>query len=149
MHFYEQECHTKDLKMTVKEDLKDRKDIIQLINNFYDKLLDDPLLKPLFTDVAQINLSEHLPILYDFWESVLFQAGKYSRDTMQPHLDLHFEHPLKDRHFERWLELFNESVDEGFTGEKANQAKVKALSIATVIRIKIFTLEKQRLELNN
>lgn len=135
--------------MKAKKDIENRADIIQLINAFYDKLLDDELMAPLFTEVAQINLSEHLPILYDFWESVLFQAGIYSRDTMQPHLDLHYAHPLQDRHFERWLELFNDSVDERFEGEKAHQAKVRALSIATVIRIKIHNLEKQRLELNN
>lgn len=135
--------------MSVNQDIKNRADIIQVITAFYDKLLKDALMGPLFTEVAQINLREHLPILYDFWESVLFQAGKYSRDTMQPHLDLHVKHPLKDQHFERWLELFNESVDESFTGEKAHQAKVRALSIATVIRIKIYKLEKQDLELNN
>ncbi|PHN03828.1 group III truncated hemoglobin [Flavilitoribacter nigricans] len=135
--------------MITKKDIQNRDDIIRLINAFYDKLLDDELMAPLFTEVAGVRLQEHLPILYDFWQSVLFQAGKYSRDAMQPHLDLHFAHPLHDRHFERWLELFNGSVDEQFAGEKAHQAKVRALSIATVIRIKIHNLEKQRLELNN
>lgn len=135
--------------MQPKDDIQNRQDIIQFVNAFYDKLLDDALMAPLFTEVARINLSEHLPILYNFWESVLFQTGTYRRDTMQPHLDLHFAHPLQDQHFERWLELFNASIDERFTGEIARRAKVRALSIATVIRIKINNLEKQRLELNN
>lgn len=133
----------------MKQDIESRNDIIQLVNHFYDQLLKDPLLAHLFTEVARIDLSEHLPILYDFWESILFRAGKYRRDTLQPHLDLHFAHPLTDRHFERWLELFNNSVDELFSGPNAHEAKVKALSIATVIRIKIHNLEKIRLELNN
>lgn len=133
----------------MKPDILNRADIIQLVNSFYDKLLDDPLMAPLFTEVARIDLTEHLPILYDFWESVLFHTGQYRRDTMQPHLDLHFAHPLRDEHFERWLQLFDASVDEAFTGENAQQAKVRALSIATVIRIKIHNLEKYRIELNN
>ncbi|MCB0628666.1 MAG: group III truncated hemoglobin [Saprospiraceae bacterium] len=133
----------------MKTDIRDRNDIIQLINGFYDKLLEDELMAPLFIDVARINLSEHLPILYDFWESTLFQAGKYRRDAMQPHLDLHFEHRLTNEHFERWLQLFDQTVDELFEGEIAQNAKVRALSIATIIRIKIYNLEKKRLELNN
>lgn len=130
----------------MKTDIENRSDIIRMVNHFYGKLLQDPLLSQLFTEVARIDLAEHLPILYDFWESVLFRAGKYSRDTLQPHLDLHLAHPLSDLHFERWLELFNSSVDELFTGPNAHQAKVRALSIATVIRIKIHRLEKIRVE---
>jgi hemoglobin len=125
----------------MKTDLKDRNDIIQLINRFYDKLLEDELMAPLFTEVAQINLPEHLPILYDFWESTLFRAGTYKRDAMQPHLDLHRKHRLTDEHFARWLQLFDESVDELFAGETAHNAKVRALSIATIMRIKISNLE--------
>ena len=125
----------------MKEDIQDRADIAELINRFYDKLLSDPLMAHLFTDIAKTNLKEHLPILYDFWENILFQKGDYKRDAMTPHLDLHRMHPLTDEHFDRWLKLFDESVDELFEGEKARQAKVRALSIATVIRIKIYNLK--------
>ena len=124
----------------MKEDIENRADIAELINCFYEKLLNDPLMAHLFTDVAKTNLKEHLPILYDFWEHILFQTGNYRRDTMKPHLDLHRMYPLKDEHFDRWLKLFDESIDELFEGEKAQQAKVRALSIATVIRIKIYKM---------
>lgn len=128
----------------MKRDIQNREDIAQLINAFYDKLLEDELLAHLFTDVAQIDLTEHLPILYDFWESVLFQTGNYRRNAMEAHLDLHHKHRLEEKHFNRWLALFDETVDEFFAGEKAHQAKVRALSIATVIRMKIAQLEKMR-----
>ena len=121
----------------MKADLQNRADIVRLINTFYDKLLKDELVAHLFIEVAKIDLDEHLPILYDFWENILFQTGTYRRDAMTPHLDLHRMHPLKEEHFDRWLKLFDESMDELFEGEKARQAKVRALSIATVIRIKI------------
>jgi hemoglobin len=39
-------------------------------------------------------------------------------------------------HFEIWLNLFNESVDHNFKGENAHTIKARALSIATVMRIK-------------
>lgn len=133
----------------MKPDIQNREDISKLINAFYEKLLEDDLLASIFIEVAQIDLVEHLPILYDFWESVLFQAGKYKRNAMEVHLDLHQMHRLEEKHFNRWLALFNETVDQFFEGETANQAKTRALSIATVIKMKIYQLENRRLELNN
>ncbi len=40
-------------------------------------------------------------------------------------------------HFQRWILLFNETVDELFKGEKAELIKQRALSISTVMQIKI------------
>ena len=133
----------------MKPDIQNREDIAKLINAFYEKLLADELLAPIFIEVAKIDLTEHLPILYDFWESVLFQVGKYKRNAMEVHLDLHQMHRLEEQHFNRWLALFNETVDDFFEGETANRAKVRALSIATVIKMKIDQLDKMRLEINN
>ena len=38
--------------------------------------------------------------------------------------------PVGKAHFDRWLELFLETVDENFSGPKAEEAKGRALSIA-------------------
>ena len=45
------------------------------------------------------------------------------------------ENPLEL--FQIWLNHFNNSVDENFKGEKAERIKTQALSIATVMQIKI------------
>ncbi|MCO6488016.1 MAG: group III truncated hemoglobin [Phaeodactylibacter sp.] len=132
-----------------KKDIQGREDIKILVNSFYEKLLSDELLSPIFLHVARIDLAGHLPILYDFWESVLFQAGKYRRNTLEAHLELHMKHRLEEAHFRRWLSLFNETVDEHFAGEKAEGAKDRALSIATIIKMKIDDLERKRLEFGN
>ena len=63
--------------------------------------------------------------------------------------NFHFENRIKDHHFNRWLGLFNATVDEYFEGAKAKGAKDRALSIATIIKMKIDNLEKERLEINN
>lgn len=123
--------------MKNKTDIQSRKDIEILISAFYQKLLVDEEVGFIFTKVAKINLEEHLPILCDFWEGILFQTTKYKRNTMQAHLDLHQKHQLTKSHFERWLQLFGVTIDELFVGQKAHQAKVRALSIATVIQMKI------------
>ena len=135
--------------MDKKTDIVSRIEIEKLIRVFYEKMLDDELLAPLFLQVAKVDLTHHLPIIYDFWESALFQVGKYKRDLISVHLDLHQLHRLKASHFNRWLKLFNETVDEYFEGEKATQAKERARTIAAVIKAKINNLDRMRLEFNN
>ena len=121
----------------MKKDIANREDLLKLVTLFYNKLLSDKSISYLFTDVAKIDLPHHLDILVDFWDSVLFQHDVYRKNAMQPHLTLHGKSPLQKHHFETWLRYFNESVDELFEGEKAFLAKERALSIATVMRIKI------------
>jgi len=134
----------------MKEDLKNRADIRNLINAFYEKMLADKVLGYIFTDVAKIELSKHLPHLYDFWENALFYTGAYKRNLMEIHLDLHFDqHRLEKVHFDQWLKLFNETLDELYKGEKATIAKERAKSIAIVMHLKIKDLEKKRLEFGN
>lgn len=133
----------------MRPDIQSRLDIEKLVKVFYEKILDDALLAPLFLKVANIDLSKHLPIQYDFWESVLFQVGKYKRDTLAAHLELHQLHRLNAAHFDQWLALFNETVDDFFEGEKATQAKERALTIAAFIKAKIKHFDRKRLELNN
>lgn len=124
----------------MKKDISNREDLLKLLTHFYKKLLADKSISYLFTDVAKIDLSHHLDILVDFWDSVIFQHDTYRKNAMQPHLVLHQQSPLQKHHFETWLKYFNESVDELFEGEKAFLAKERALSIATVMRIKISQL---------
>lgn len=124
----------------MKKDITDRNDLLPLLTLFYNKLLADKSISYLFTDIAKIELPHHLGILVDFWDSVLFQKDVYRKNAMQPHLDLHQKSPLEKHHFQTWLTYFNESVDELFEGEKAFFAKERALSIATVMQIKVSQL---------
>jgi hemoglobin len=121
----------------MKKDISNREDLLKLLTLFYNKLLGDNSISYLFTDIAKIDLPHHLDILVNFWDSVLFQNDVYRKNAMQPHLTLHQQSPLQKHHFETWLKYFNESVDELFEGEKAFLAKERALSIATVMQIKI------------
>lgn len=123
--------------MSEKKDISSREDLLLLVTRFYEKLLGDETISYLFTDVAKINLDHHLPVLVDFWDAILFQSDTYRKNAMQPHLDLHHKSPLQNQHFDTWLRYFNESVDELFEGETAFVAKERALSIATVMKIKV------------
>ena len=103
-----------------------RQDIEILVNSFYDKVKQDALIGPIFNDTANVNWDEHLPKLYNFWEDLLLGTNKYNGRPFPPHVVLN----LKMEHFERWLALFFKTVDENFTGTKADEAKSRALRIA-------------------
>ena len=121
----------------MKKAIETREDIELLVDQFYSRILKDAMLRPIFIDIAGIQLEEHLPILYDFWEGLLLQTNNYRRNTMAKHLELNRKFPLTKTHFDRWLALLNETIDEFFEGSKADLAKVRALSIATMMQIKM------------
>lgn len=114
-------------------DISSRADIDALMLRFYGRAMSDPLIGPLFTDVARLDLAHHLPVIGDFWESTLFGSGVYSRHRRNPllvHAELDGKARLDVRHFERWLELFSASVDESFAGLRAEYAKQRGQAIA-------------------
>ena len=127
--------------MSNKKDIETRSDLLLLMQEFYKKLLADNSINYLFTDVAKIDLPNHLPVLVDFWDSILFQSDTYHKNAMQPHMALHQKSPLDKHHFETWLRYFKETVNELFAGDNAFIIKERATSIATVMQIKIKQLD--------
>ena len=110
-------------------EIADRAAVDALTAAFYEAAFADPLLGPVFT-ASGMDLATHLPIIGDFWETVLFRAGKYHRNVLAAHTSLHARVPLTAEHFGRWLELWEATVDANFAGEKADFAKVQARRIA-------------------
>lgn len=128
----------------MKGDIRNREDIYLLVKDFYVKLMNDDLMHHFFSAFSNPELlEEHLHILVDFWDNILFFSGTYQKNAMRPHLDLQPKKPFKSEHFKQWLLHFNNTVDEHFSGEIAHAAKSRALSIATVMQIKIAELDKQ------
>ena len=123
----------------MKKDLTNRKDIETLITAFYEKVKFDATIGYIFNDVVKVNWEKHLPVMFDFWENALFYTGTYSRDNMNIHRHLNMVTPLKKEHFEQWNKLFLENVDELFEGPNAELAKQRAISISTVMQIKIIS----------
>lgn len=116
------------------QDLANRDDVERLVVAFYETAFRDPLIGPIFTEVAHLDLAAHLPIMCDFWETVLFRASAYRRNALQVHVALHARHPLTEAHFARWLELWDATVDSGFAGPAAERAKLQAARIAESMR---------------
>ena len=121
-----------------KRDITDRKDIYLLVDEFYKKLLADREMKHFFEKFKdKILLQEHLEILVDFWDNVLFYTGTYNKNAMLPHIKLNKTKPFQIQHFDLWLNYFYKTVDNHFKGETAEIAKNRATSIATVMKLKI------------
>lgn len=112
------------------QDILDRDDIGALVTAFYLRAFADELLGPIFVDIAQMDLPAHLPVMCDFWETVLLRAGSYHRDALRPHLALNARVELTPAHFTRWLALWSATVDERHYGPTAELAKVQATRIA-------------------
>lgn len=128
----------------MKKDIQNKNDIIVLIDSFYEKVNADASLAYIFSDIAKINWERHLPVMYNFWENTLFYTGTYNGNPMELHKHLHHLMPLTDEHFKQWTHLFTATVDELFAGDKAELAKQRALSIATVMQIKILHQPEER-----
>jgi hemoglobin len=115
-------------------DITQRADIHRLIEHFYAAVRPDPLIGHLFTHV---DWAHHLPRIQAFWEQMLLGTAHYTGHPMDVHIALHQRTPLNVLHFERWLGLFRAAVDELFAGPKAEEAKERATSIASVMRTKV------------
>jgi hemoglobin len=111
-------------------DITTRQDIQILVDRFYEKVKSDPLLSPVF---AHLDWPKHLPVMYDFWSSILLGDNSYQGNPFQKHIPL----PITANHFSQWLLLFRKTVDENFSGEKAEEAKSRAESIAGVFQFKL------------
>ena len=122
----------------VKRDIEDRADIVVLVNIFYQKIKTDKLIGYIFTDIARLNWEKHLPIMYDFWDNILFYTENYEGNPMLMHGHLSKITDLEKKHFRRWTKLFSDTVDELFAGERAELIKQKSMSISKILQQSIF-----------
>jgi len=113
-----------------RQDISGRTDVMALLTDFYGRCFDDELLRPVFVDIAHLDLPAHLPAMCDFWETVLFRTGAYRRNALKPHQRLDERAHLTPAHFGRWLTLWCATVDDRHAGGKADLAKVQASRIA-------------------
>ena len=111
-------------------DLDSRQNIEFFVDRFYEGLLADEQLAPIFVDVAEIDMTVHLPHIKDYWCKLLLGEKGYQRHTMNIHRQLHTKRALRPRDFQRWLVFFVSTVDGHFAGERSERAKQVAAAIA-------------------
>lgn len=116
-----------------KKDILNIDDIKLLVDTFYDKVREDQLIGPIFSERIQNRWPQHLAKMYTFWQTVLLGEHTYYGSPFPPHANL----PVEKEHFERWLSLFSQTLQELFSGEIANEAIWRANKMAVMFQYKI------------
>ncbi|MEO5500262.1 MAG: group III truncated hemoglobin [Ginsengibacter sp.] len=118
---------------TATQDILSLDDIKNLVDSFYGKVRKDELIGPIFNERIQDRWPTHLAKMYTFWQTVLLGEHTYYGSPFPPHAQL----PIAEEHFNKWLELFFETLDEHFTGKIAEEAKWRANKMAQMFQYKL------------
>jgi hemoglobin len=121
--------------------LDNRGAIELLINAFYSKVKQDELLGPIFNDAQNFSWETHIPVMIDFWETLLLGTDSYRGNAMRKHMDLHRRSPLTTEHFDQWKKLFYETLEEIFEGPGVIEARKRVESIGGLMQYKLQELK--------
>lgn len=125
------------------QDITTEADIKTLVDRFYEKVVVNPVIGFIFTEIIVLSWDKHIPIMNNFWSSVLLGTHTYTGNPMQQHIELNRRIELEKRHFDTWLELWEKTVHENFEGRVASEAISRAKNIATLMQHKIETSKKK------
>lgn len=115
----------------MKNDIQNRGDVFALVSAFYGKVRRNPEIGAFFNETID-DWPSHLEKLTDFWETNLFMVSKFKGNPMKAHkeVDNQFGNTIEQKHFGEWLNMWFETIDELFEGERANIAKNRARNMA-------------------
>lgn len=127
------------MKIIVKNDIQNRNDVFMLVSKFYEKIRKEESLGPIFNDIIK-DWDQHLDRLTDFWETNLLFIAKYKGNPIKVHqeVDKTFDGNINEKHFGTWLNLWIETLDQLYNGERAETAKRRARKMSTHLLIKMF-----------
>jgi hemoglobin len=111
-------------------DIRNREDIKLFLANFYNKAKSDDVIGEKFKD---INMNEHIELIADFWDSILFGTNRYQGDPFGKHIPM----KLEPHHFTSWVKMFTETADQMFSGDVVEEMKNRGKTIAGVFQHKL------------
>ena len=131
--------------MQIKNDIETTEDIKLLVDSFYAKVKEDELLSPIFFSRIPEDWQPHMEKMYSFWNAALLGVSGYRGAPFVPHATM----PITQKHFDKWLELFAETLEELFDGPKAKETLQRAKNMATMFmyRIKEYQSNPQQIPL--
>lgn len=118
---------------TVKHDIQNLDDIKRMVDEFYAVVQKDTLIGPIFNTVIQDRWPEHLGKMYTFWQTILLETHTYQGRPFPPHAQL----PIDRKHFDRWVMLFEKTLDHLFSGPIAEEARFRAHKMAELFQLKL------------
>jgi len=116
--------------------------ISNLVETFYGAIRSDAMLGPIFESHVA-DWTPHLARMKDFWASVTLESGRFRGNPMLKHIAVG---GLDTQHFDRWLVLWNQVLDDVAPNEAAAQvfrdaAERIASSLLTGIKVQRGGLE--------
>lgn len=117
----------------MKKDIADISDIKVFVDGFYDKVRNDALIGPVFSDTIIGDWQPHLDKMYAFWNASLFGVSGFRGNPFARHAPLKIER----QHFDRWLLLFNETINHHFEGDIAALAEQRAGQMANMFLLRL------------
>ncbi|KTD40318.1 group III truncated hemoglobin [Legionella parisiensis] len=117
--------------------------IEKLVTHFYQKVQQDEILGPIFNDTAQIDWDEHIPLLCQFWNSIMLKTNEYHGNAYQKHTLLKQRIQIEETHFVRWLNLFQEEAVNHLPWDAAKEIFQKASYIAKSLKYGMLDQEKR------
>lgn len=120
-------------------DISDKNDIVTFVNQFYTNVREDDIIGPIFNDNIGVDKwPEHLDKMYSFWNSILFGQVDYRGNPFSHHISLNIE----KKHFDRWISLLKQTIQEGFSGEKADEVIERASKMRVMFELKLDRIRK-------
>ncbi len=112
-------------------DLDTAEEILELVTRQYADVVQDDLLAPYFTfDPDHLDWQAHIASVADYWDHVVLRAPDYDLDVIEAHRHLHDRCAFTPDLFDRWLTIFVDTVDGGWTGPDASLAKQRATGMS-------------------
>jgi hemoglobin len=112
--------------------INDVDDVALLVRRFYQAVIPDPLLGPIFEGMP-VDWSVHIAKMVDFWSARLLGVPGYEGNPVAAHQPVLDRFPFGEAELDRWLTLWDETVDELFVGETASLARTRARMAAAAI----------------
>jgi hemoglobin len=119
--------------MAILNDITTFEDVKLLVDTFYSKVQKDEFIGPIFNEKIGNRWPEHLEKMYRFWQTILLEVHSYTGSPFPPHKHL----PVDKEHFDRWMQIFIETIDSLFVGPLAEEAKIRAKNMAEMFNYKI------------
>lgn len=119
-------------------DIATRTEVNDLVLAFYREIMFDELLQPVFEDVAEVDWSDHILRLIDYWCWILFATLGHSGSVTQTHRHLHGLAPIEPEHCDRWYSLWATCVDADYAGPHAEKAKTHAATLMAGLAKHVF-----------
>lgn len=119
--------------MNGRYDLATHDDVARFVRDFYRQVAMDDVLGPVF-EAASVDWPRHIATLTDFWAWQLLGDDAYVGNPLLAHRPVHARTPLGVAHYDRWVQILDDTLDAGFAGPVTEVARVRGRKMAAALR---------------